>query len=375
VELYDICQKAFSEHPDMEVIIFPSYDTFPLYGAETLLKKVGKTTRIGEKAIMLSAITFCYRNGDVKQYDDFAAISKLYGLCVKIIQNASLVGYCPSMILDLSDSPLKDMVNNLFSGSLIDLDNFFDKNSEIKSENEIEIMNKCIEKSSYVIPFVVKCLETKDFTEAQLQNAIDEKIKSLGLKPSFPTIVAYDSNAQSPHYIANPKSHTNPKVVLLDFGGYYKGYSSDISRTFISTHASQETKDDYKSFVEFYNTLLPLYHHNSLISEINKKVKNWYIKNNVKKHPVHGLGHGLGRHVHEKPYMRDSSDKRGLNAGSKAKILKNMVVTLEPGLYHKDYGFRIENDILIGENEGKIMGNCPNMKYSLDDMMFTKKDR
>ena len=57
---------------------------------------------------------------------------------------------------------------------------------------------------------------------------------------------------------------------------------------------------------------------------------------------THRLGHGLGREIHEPPY---------LVAGSEVKLAPGDVVTVEPGIYLPGkFGFRWEDDVLITEN-------------------------
>ena len=54
---------------------------------------------------------------------------------------------------------------------------------------------------------------------------------------------------------------------------------------------------------------------------------------------VHGLGHGLGREVHEAP---------GLGGKGPGRLRSGMVVTVEPGIYLPGVGgVRIEDDILV----------------------------
>ena len=57
----------------------------------------------------------------------------------------------------------------------------------------------------------------------------------------------------------------------------------------------------------------------------------------------HGLGHGIGVEIHELP---------NLGPYSKEKLRKNMIFTIEPGIYYEGkYGIRIEDDVLF---DGKV---------------------
>jgi Xaa-Pro aminopeptidase len=58
----------------------------------------------------------------------------------------------------------------------------------------------------------------------------------------------------------------------------------------------------------------------------------------------HGLGHGLGLVVHERPY---------LSASSKDVLAEGMVFTVEPGIYLPEWGgVRIEDTVTL--EHGKI---------------------
>jgi len=63
---------------------------------------------------------------------------------------------------------------------------------------------------------------------------------------------------------------------------------------------------------------------------------------------AHGIGHGLGRDVHEQPFMGRAGVTSVLEAG--------MVVTIEPGIYVPGLGgVRIEDDILVTEGEPRVL--------------------
>ena len=64
----------------------------------------------------------------------------------------------------------------------------------------------------------------------------------------------------------------------------------------------------------------------------------------------HGLGHGVGLEVHERPNLGRTPDT--LVAGD--------VITLEPGIYRKDFGgVRLEDLVLVGEDGAELLTDFP----------------
>ena len=68
------------------------------------------------------------------------------------------------------------------------------------------------------------------------------------------------------------------------------------------------------------------------------------------KYFVHGLGHGIGVEIHEKPSLGKSKDK----------LLKGSIFTVEPGYYNpkNGIGIRIEDDVYL-ENKKEILTKSP----------------
>jgi Xaa-Pro dipeptidase len=63
----------------------------------------------------------------------------------------------------------------------------------------------------------------------------------------------------------------------------------------------------------------------------------------------HGLGHGIGLEVHEKPYLRTRTD-------TARQLCVGMIFTIEPGLYDPVLGgCRLENDVLITASGPEVL--------------------
>jgi Xaa-Pro dipeptidase len=63
----------------------------------------------------------------------------------------------------------------------------------------------------------------------------------------------------------------------------------------------------------------------------------------------HALGHGIGLEAHEAPGVN-------VRASNTAILVPGNIITLEPGLYHPEFGgVRLENDVLITENGCKVL--------------------
>lgn len=170
------------------------------------------------------------------------------------------------------------------------------------------------------------------------------KINSDGI--SFKPIVAYGENTSEIHHKPTDRKLKKGDIIMFDFGAKVNGYCSDMTRTVFFGKASPKQKEVYKvvlkaqeKTIKYLESRIKNYEL-CKASEVDKIARQYIIS---KKYPSipHGLGHALGRKVHQAPR---------LSPKSRFYLKPGMVVTIEPAIYLKKFGIRIEDDVLIKES-------------------------
>ena len=145
-----------------------------------------------------------------------------------------------------------------------------------------------------------------------------------------------------PHAVPTDKIIEEGDFVTLDFGCIYKGYCSDMTRTFVMGKANNRQKEIYNIVLEAQLNACDKVKAGILGKEGDAHARDIIDKAGYRKHFGHGLGHSLGLEVHEQPRFSLLSEE-GIEAG--------MVMSIEPGIYIPDFGgVRIEDLVLITED-------------------------
>jgi Xaa-Pro aminopeptidase len=218
---------------------------------------------------------------------------------------------------------------------------------KIKDDYEIKQVSEAVKISDtafkYILDFIKPGIKEKD-----IALELEYHMKKNGAEDTaFPTIVASGWRSSLPHGLASTKEINYGDFVTIDFGAVYKGYNSDMTRTLCVG------KPDDKQF-EIYNLVLKAQIEaiNNIKEGISCREADDFARkiisdNGYGSYFGHGLGHGVGLAVHEMP---------ALSYKSKDILIKNMVVTVEPGVYIPEWGgVRIEDMVLIQENNVYIL--------------------
>jgi len=170
-----------------------------------------------------------------------------------------------------------------------------------------------------------------------------------GCKHAFTPIIASGENSSSPHASVTDRKIENGDFITIDFGAKYKYYCSDCTRTIGVGGLDNSQKKVYYVVRQAQQLALDAIKENMNASDVDKVARDFIEENGFGECFGHGLGHGLGLFVHEG--IR-------LGPGSKDILEKNMVFSVEPGIYIKGkYGVRIEDIVTITDNGLEIFNS------------------
>ena len=222
----------------------------------------------------------------------------------------------------------------------------------IKDLHEIDILTKSAELADKIMGKVLNDLKS-GMTELEISNMIQLDVLNLNVEGvSFPTIIATGLNSAFPHHKPTEQVVENGDSLVIDMGILYQGYRSDISRTvFVGGDADTKFSEIYAIVLEAqsaaYNMSFP-------------GVKGSYLDNIAREiikskgygdYFTHGLGHGVGLEIHERPMLTSSSEDP-IDVGA--------VFTIEPGIYIPNWGgIRIEDVFVMEQDGAKLLTHSP----------------
>jgi len=255
----------------------------------------------------------------------------------------------------------------------------------LKSEAEVEIMQRAADIAAAAHVEAMKAVRPgmKEYEVEAMIEAFFRREGSAG--PSYTSIIGSGTNATVLHYITNMDTLHDGDLLLVDAGAEYKGYASDITRTFpINGKFTPAQRDIYDLVLETQMSCIDMVRPGVRLEDLKTHsvemltegmVRLGLLKGDPKKlieekkymqFYMHNLGHYLGIDVHDAGRYYFNGESRAAEVG--------MVMTIEPGLYispdtknipegfnhdvpekYLGIGVRIEDDVLVTENGARVL--------------------
>ncbi|MBQ7170923.1 MAG: aminopeptidase P family protein [Clostridia bacterium] len=209
---------------------------------------------------------------------------------------------------------------------------------EYKDESELAAIRRAQELTDLAFTHILKVL-TPNMTENDVAIELEFFLRKNGASgKSFDFITVSGEATSLPH--GTPQNRVLQKGFLtMDFGCVYQGYCSDMTRTVCLGRADAEMKKLYGTVLAAQRAALSVIRDGMLCTEVDAAART-LIDRDYPGAFGHGLGHGVGRFIHEAPRLSPRAGDKRLAPGH--------VVTVEPGIYLEGkYGVRIEDMVFI----------------------------
>ena len=160
-------------------------------------------------------------------------------------------------------------------------------------------------------------------------------------------IVCFGANTADAHHTpSKTRKLKKNEAVLMDFGCFYEGYTSDMTRSW--WHGDKEPA----AYTKIWNLVesarqagVKALRAGVTAGAIDKATRDVIEQAGYGKYFFHTTGHGIGLQEHDLPILR---------AGASDVLEENFVVTIEPGIYFDGrWGIRLEDSFLVTKTGSK----------------------
>ena len=327
-------------------------------------------------------------------------IDKFHEKLPEILNDAEILYYRLGVNRDLDDQIIREIARMRSLNrkpihppeTIIDPATIVHELRVVKSPEELEIMQKAADIAAEAHCEAMKAVRP-GMREYEVEALIEQIFRRHGAAaPAYTSIVGAGANATVLHYINNDGELRDGELLLVDAGAEYRGYASDITRTFpINGRYSKAQREIYdlvlKAQMSCVDMVRPGVTHEQLkqhsievltegmveLGLLQGKPEQLINDKQYEKFYMHGLGHMLGIDVHDVGRYYFGKESRALEPG--------VVMTIEPGIYvapdtkdvPKQYlgiGVRIEDDVLCTNNGPRVLtSKVPKQAEEIEALM------
>lgn len=244
-----------------------------------------------------------------------------------------------------------DDIESLLQVDLVPASGLIEALRQVKDEEEIALISRACQIADEAFMFILDKIRP-GVSEISIANQLDFYMREQGASGvSFETIVASGLRSAMPHGVATDKLIELGDFVTLDYGCYYKGYVSDITRTVAMGEPNAKLREIYDIVYEANRKVSEQARAGITGTEMDAIARDFIQAHGYGDDFGHSLGHSIGLDIHEAP-IASRGNKLPLRAGN--------VITNEPGIYIDGLGgVRIEDDLYLTETGNQLLTHSP----------------
>lgn len=227
-----------------------------------------------------------------------------------------------------------------------------------KDEDEVEVIREAAALADAAFQHILTVVRP-GVTELELAAELETFMRKGGASgPSFDTIVASGERSALPHGVASDRRLQPGEFVTFDFGAYYNGYCSDLTRTIVVGTPTDRHREIYEIVLEAQQHALDNLKPGMTGREADALTRDIIARYGYGEFFGHGTGHGIGMEIHEAPRLSLRSD---------TVLEPGMVVTVEPGIYIPGFGgVRIEDDVVVTDAGIRVLTSSPKAFFATE---------
>lgn len=220
----------------------------------------------------------------------------------------------------------------------------------VKDDDELENLKTAAAMADAAWDEFVSTTTLSGKTERQAARELAALRTKHGLEVISNGICASGPNSAAPHHSTGERVIQMGDSVVFDFGGKYRHYTADVTRTVHVGEPSDEYRRAYDAVLEANEAAVPQYRPGVACQDVDLAARQVIESAGFGQYFSHRLGHGLGLDGHEEPY---------LVKGNSLPLKAGMVFSDEPGIYIPGrFGIRIEDSVVVRENGGEKINHC-----------------
>ncbi len=249
-------------------------------------------------------------------------------------------------LLDLSSyNSIKDELKGI---RLIPCEDEVSSLRAVKDDEELADIKKAVEITDNCFNHLLK-IAKPGILEWDLSIEIEYFYRKNGCRKSaFDSVVASGTGSSMPHYMTSmTKKIEKGDILLIDMGCVFNGYNSDLTRTVFMDNITPEFETIYNIVKRAQESAISSVKPGITAGGLDKTARQVIVKEDYGWAFGHALGHGVGLDIHEMP---------ALKKGNKFRLKKNIVFTVEPGIYIPNSGgVRIEDVVRVTEDGYEVL--------------------